>query len=162
MKVNIHDVAFDLKKLIEFESSEGRKLGKCGLDMVVHDKSRNINAGSVEVRLSIYENDNSQYPLDIIRCSIIVVEKTTVNPKTGDEFTRTCSIVMNDISHDILWNKMSRDSTKAAVEYCFGYLVNNALMAQGKRAMKNIGGYVKDTVETMANTHMITTEIESN
>lgn len=159
MKANINEIAFDLKKLIEFESSEERKLGRCGLDIIIHDKSKNINAGSIEVKLSIYDNEKSEYPMDIIRCSIIVVEKTTVNQTTGDEFTRTCSIVMNDISHDILWNKMSRDSTKAAVEYCFGYLLNNTLMVRGKKPMKNISGYVKDTVSTMDNTHKIQTEL---
>lgn len=160
MKVNIYDVAFDLKKLIDFESSENRKLGRCGLDIIIHDKARNINAGSIEVRLAIYDNETSEYPLDIIRCSIIVVEKTTVNQTTGDEFTRTCSIVMNDISHDILWNKMSKDSSKSAVEYCFGYLLNNALMVRGKKPLKNIGGYVKDTLDTINTTHTITTELE--
>lgn len=146
MKTNISSVTTYLRQLINAEASKGESLGKHELNIIVHDKSQNINAGSLEIELKVFD-DNSL--LGETKCAIIVVEKTTTNMKTNDEFTRTCSIVMNNLTHEIIWNKMSRDSTIPAAEYCFGYLINNALIIRGKKPMRDIKDYVKKVSGTV-------------
>lgn len=145
MTTNIKAVAKYLHDLVEYESKKGNILGKHAVDIIIHDRSLTINAASIEVRLKVY-NNNGEDLLGESKCSIMVVEKVTVNPKTNDEFRRTCSLVVNDGSHDIVWNKMSRESAKQAAEYSLGYLVNHASMTREKHAMPNIKGYVMNRV----------------
>lgn len=146
MTTDIKQVASYLDELVQYEVAQGGILGKHTIDIIIHDRSVNINAASIEVKLKVYNNEGNDL-LGEAKCSILVVEKVTISPKTHDEFRRTCVIIVNDNNHEIVWNKMSREATKQAAEYCLGYIVNHASIIREKHPVQNIKEYVINRVK---------------
>lgn len=151
MKTNITELMVYLNHLIELEATKENKMGRVELETVLHTKSEKIGAASAELKLKVYENEKSEFPLDFINTTLMVVDKSSLNPKTKQpEFVRTCSVVMDDRNHDIVWTKTSKESPKAAVEYCVGYMIINAMLARKLRPMKNVSGYIRSLAEEIS------------
>lgn len=148
MTTNIKDVAQYLEDLFGTEMAlhSDKNLGNHTLSIKVHDKSTNINAASVEVEVKLLD-ENNEPTGKIARSMVLVVEKSTLSPKSKEPFVRTCSIVFNDMTREIVWDKMARDSTKYAAEYCFGYVLNSVLILRGEKTIRNIKDYVRSIVE---------------
>lgn len=150
MKTNIKQTAEYLKQLFGVEDKRNKSvLGKYDMEVIVHDKSTNINAASIEAKIKVLDNSDEGKILGEAWCSVLVIEKATVNQKSKDEFVRMCSVVMNNTTREIVWDKMSRDSVTYATEYCFGYMLNTVANIRGVKPKRNIKEYVKGVVEEL-------------
>lgn len=164
MKTNIRELEAYMKDLIEQDGKVEKKLGRFELEIILHTKSEKINASSMEIKMDVYENDKSQFPLSTLHTTLIVVDKSSISKKSGVEYIRTCSIVMDSNKNEIVWDKLAKDSSNAAVEFMVGYLIINSLIIRNRRPVSNISEYVRrlvtglNTAETVEEPSEVTPE----
>ena len=156
MKTQITQAAEYFLKLLQADQQNENKLGRVSVDYILHRKSENINAASVEFKMQVFdETSASEFPLNTVRCTVMLIDKVVMNSETKDEYLRTCSVIMNDDTREIVWDRITNctmsmcdDTPKNAVKWLFGYMINCANRARRMKPMKNVSEYVEKLIDS--------------